>query len=478
MQRKFIDREDELQLLEQRWRSERAELVIVYGRRRIGKTFVLRHFAESVPTVYYPAARLPEAQQLAELGVLFGRHLDDPVLEENGFASWDQLLGVLARLQHRLLLVLDEYPYLVESQPGLSSMMQRAWDHQLADRDLMIVLCGSSVAMMEQEALNVTSPLYGRRTGSLRLDPMDPMEAAGFVPGWSDDDLVRAYAAFGGVPHYLAQIDPRRCVAENLLDLVIRRGAPFRDEVEYLLRQELTQARVYYGILAAIAAGRRKMAEIANATGLVPTSLSRYLGVLQSLGLVEREVPATEHRPEKSKKGLYRITDPLTAFWFRHVLPNRSLLEAGRTEEASATIMESFERSVPEVYEEICRTLVRRGALDAATGNRWSRVGRWWDRQAEIDVLAFSDQTDRLLVGEAKWSGKKVGLDIVERLESSAQRLPDDLVRRPMTKVLFSRSGFTDRLAELARESNDLLLISGLPRSRECPSPRPGGRPV
>ena len=458
----FHNRRRELQLLESRWVSGRAELIVVSGRRRIGKTYLLRRFSETVPAVYYPAARLPEAQQLRELGDLFGRFLQDELLRENGFASWDQLLRLLARLPDRVLVVLDEYPYLVESNPGLSSLVQRAWDQELSRSDVMLVLCGSSVAMMEQETLDATAPLHGRRTGHLRLDPMTVAEAAEFLPGWCDDDLVRAYAVFGGVPHYLAQMDPVASLESNVLELVLRMGAPLRDEVDFLLRQELSQARVYLGILASIAAGRRKMAELANATGLPATTVSRYLGTLQRLGLVEREVPVTEARPEKSKRGLYRILDPFIEFWLRHVLPHRGLLEAGREQEALSSIMASFERSVPATYEEICRSIVRRGLLDEVTGHRWARVGRWWSRLAEIDLLGFSADSEHLLVGEANWSARAVGAEFLEHLQASVQQLPKDLSQQSIQWALFSRSGFTDHVRRAAVSRDDLTLITGL----------------
>ena len=458
----FHDRTRELDALLDHWSSGRAELLVVYGRRRIGKTYLLRRFSGTRPAVYYTAARLPETQQLREIGVLFGDHLDDDLLRENGFRDWDQLLRLLGRLEDRILLVLDEYPYLVESSPGLSSRLQRAWDERLLKTEHMIVLCGSSVGMMKRETMDAAAPLHGRRTGHLKLEPMAAPDAAAFVPRWGEDDVVRAYAAFGGVPHYLAMLDDSESLADNIERTMIRLGAPLRDEVEFLLRQELNEPRVYFGVLAAIAAGRRKMSEIVNTTGMPHGSISKYLAVLQHLGIVEREVPVTEARPEKSKKGLYRIVDPFVRLWMRHLLPIRGLLEAGREVEACGLVLEGLERSAPEVYEEICRGLVRSGALDRVTGRRWARAGRWWDRTHEIDVLAFTPDDETILVGEAKWSSRAVGVDILDRLISSADNLPGDLPERPRHLVLFSRSGFTDAVLSRAESDPTLTLVRGL----------------
>lgn len=459
---RFIDRTRELALLDDRWRSKQAELVVLYGRRRIGKTHLLRHFSESVRSVYHAAARLPEAQQLREIGALVGDTLGDDLLRENGFASWEQLFRILAQVEERLVLVLDEYPYLVEGSPGLSSQLQRAWDQSLARSRLMLVLCGSSIGMMEQEILAGSAPLFGRRTAQLRLTALTAADAAGFVPEWGDSDVVQAFTVLGGVPHYLAMLDPAKSLASNLRRILIGLGAPLRDEVEFLLRQELTEPRVYLGVLTAIASGSRKLSEIANATGVVSTSLTRYLAVLQQLGLVEREVPVTETRPEKSKKGLFRILDPFLAFWLRHVLPHRALLESGREHEAVNAVMAAIDLAAPATYEEICRDLVRRGLLDDATGRCWTRVGRWWDRTGEIDLLGFASEGEEILVGEAKWSVRPVGVDVVAHLEKVAGELPGDLAARPRHLVLFSRSGFTAAVRTAADRRGDLHLVEGL----------------
>ena len=458
----FHNRNAELAALRRHWRSDRAELLVVYGRRRIGKTFLLSHFSEDVPSIYYPAARLPEAQQLRELGQLFGAHRGDEILQENGFRDWDQLVRLMGSLDERVLIVLDEYPYLVESSPGLSSRLQRAWDHQLRSSRIMLVLCGSSMAMMEAETLAARAPLHGRRTGQLQVKAMGARESAAFLPGWSADDVVRAYTVFGGVPHYLAQLDPEKSFESNLFETMVQLGAPLRDEVEFLLRQELHEPRIYLGILAAIAAGKRKLSEIVNATGISTGSISKYLAVLQRLGMVEREVPITEPRPEKSKKGLYRITDQFTYFWLRHLHPIRGLLDSGREAEAHETLMNGVDLTAPATYEDICRDLVAGGALDETTGTRWAHVGRWWDRQAEIDVVALDPDRTRLLVGEVKWSTRPVGTDILDHLEQTTTRLPKHIQPLPRHHVLFSRSGFTQSLTNLSRTRSDLTLITNL----------------
>lgn len=514
----FVDREAELAFLRRTWESRGPQLVVLYGRRRTGKTALIRQFARQpgaqsearpgarrragamrhgLPLVHYIAARLPEAQQLAELGQAVGAALGDVILAESGFREWRQLLDLLAT--GRFALALDEFPYLVESNPGVSTLVQRAWDTSLAGSNGWLLLCGSSVAMMERETLDAASPLFGRRTGQLRLEAFGFEAARHFLGGYSFDDAIRAFAILGGIPHYLQLVDPGRPLADNVRSLALDVGAPLADEVEFLLREELVEVRVYYGVLAAIAAGKQKFGEIVNATHLAPNVITKYLAVLQALGLVRREVPASEHAPEKSKRGLYRICDPLVRFSFRHLLPLRALLQSGRTDEALAVVMADVDTMASWAYEEVCRELVASGRLpfeerreaagrgrgeashrrpgvgsrarpgqapDRDPGqivdreprpNEIQRTGRWWTRTDAIDVVAFGAR--RILAGEVKWSRRPVGEDVLRGLEEKVARAG---WTDRATFALFSRSGFTPAVRAAAAARPDLLLVHRL----------------
>jgi len=457
----FVNRARELAFFRTAWERPQAQLLVLYGRRRVGKTALLQRFARNVSTVHYVATRLPEAQQLAELGQALGRAVDDPVLASAGFTSWEQLFLWIEHAPRRVAIILDEYPYLVEANRALSSLWQRAWDSRLAPSNAFVVLCGSSIAMMEKETLNVRSPLYGRRTGQLRLGPLTFQHASELVPEYGFDDRVRTFSVVGGVPYYLRLLDPGRPLLQNIRQSVLETGAPLREEVEFLLRQELREPRVYFAILAAIAAGKRKLSEILNAASLAPASAGKYLGVLQELGLVVREVPVTEKRPDKSKRGLYGIQDSFVRFWFRFVLPQRNLLETGRVGSALATVRKELDHFASETYETICREAVRSGLLDGPPGTPWETVGRWWDRQAEIDVVALDADRSRILLGEVKWSGRPVGTNILADLEQKAA-LFARAHSAPSFLALFSRSGFTPALRRTAETRTDLILIHGL----------------
>jgi hypothetical protein len=459
---RFIDRAAELELLERAWDAPAAQLVVLYGRRRVGKTALLRRFAVGKPALYYMATRLPEAQQLRELGAAVGEFFADPLLRDQGFRDWPQLLAYLARRRERFAFLLDEFPYLVEANPALASLWQKGWDEGLAASSARVVLAGSSIAMMERETLAHRSPLYGRRTGQLKLEPFPFREARRFLPRYGFEDQVRAYAILGGLPFYLARCDDRRPLAENVRRAAFDRGGVLREEVDFLLREELREPRVYFAILQAIALDKRKPAEIANATSLTHGTLSKYLSVLQSLRLVTREVPATEVAPDKSKKGLYRIADPFVRFWFRFVLGQRHLLEMDQVARAARILDAGLDEFVAPVYEEVCRDEVARGVLDAATGAEWTGAGRFWDRNTEVDVVAFAADRGRVLLGECKWSRQPVGTNVLQELEAARFAPGVAAGGRRVTFALFARAGFTPGLRAAVRGRGDVVLVHGL----------------
>ena len=458
----FIDRAPELRFLNQAYEAKSAQLLILYGRRRVGKTALLREFAKSKPAVYYMATRLPDALQLKELGEVVGAFFSDPLLQENGFREWRQVLLYLGRRKESFLFLLDEFPYLVEANPALASLWQKGWDEGLSDSGAKVVLSGSSMAMMERETLAHHSPLYGRRTGQLKLEPFLFREARKFFPRYDLENQIRAYAILGGIPYYLSRFDDGVPLLENVRQQIFSRGAILREEVEFLLREELQEPRVYFAILQALAQGKRKPAEIANATGLAHGTLSKYLSVLQSLGLVTREVPATESAPEKSKKGLYAVADPFVRFWFRYVLAQRNLLEMDQTAKAAQAVAQGLDDFTAPIYETICRDEVNHGLLHDAGKTVWSNARRWWDRTHEVDLLAFSEDRRRVLLGECKWTRKPAGVDILENLEAAFPAVGVSAEGHKPVFAIFSRAGFTPRLITMSKARQDVILVHGL----------------
>jgi len=459
----FADRDGELRWLEQRWTAPGAQLLIVYGKRRVGKTALLKRFITGRPAVYVLADRRPEREQLGEVARRLGAHFGDAFIGRKGFTDWleafeylkTRLSGRQPRRRRRLVLVLDEYPYLVDNNPATSSLFQKGWDETLNRLPLCLVLCGSSMTMMESETLAQRAPLYGRRTGDLLVRPLDFTGLRQFVPKrWSFEQCVQLYAVLGGMPGYLRQFDTADDLTTNVRLRILEPGAFLFREVEFLLKEELREPRNYLAILRAIGQGKRKFGEIVNDTGLEKNVLHKYLHVLEDLQLVRREVPVTEHAPQRSKRSLYGLDDPFVAFWFACVHPYVSDLELGETRPALRRFREILPHLLGRAFERVARETLRR---DRALPFPLHRIGRWWDAQDEIDVVGVNDEANAILFGEVKWSARPLGTDILRRLKEKGARVDWGGPRRREAFALFSRNGFTPELRRLARREGVLL---------------------
>lgn len=460
---RFVDRETELRWLEQRWGARGAQLLIVYGKRRVGKTALLRQFIQGKPAVYMLADRRPEREQLKEVATRLGTQVGDTFIGRKGFENWleafdylkARLAGQAAKRAHKLVLVLDEYPYLVENNPATSSLFQKGWDETLDSLPIYLVLCGFSVAMMESETLAQRAPLYGRRTGDLLVRPLDFSGVQQFLPKrWSFEKRVEIYAVVGGMPGYLHQFDLDAPLEENIREQILTPGAFLFREVDFLLKEELREPRNYLAILRAIGQGKRKFGEITNDTGLAKNVLHKYLHVLESLQLIERDVPITEKAPQRSKRSLYGLQDPFVAFWFECVYPYGSDLELGETRPALRRVHEVLPHLLGRTYERIAREVIRRSD---ALPFPLHRVGRWWDAQDEIDVVGINDAENAILFGEVKWSSKPLGTDIFRKLQAKVARVAWGRKGRREAFALFGRKGFTPEMRKVARQEGILL---------------------
>ena len=450
----FVDRVRELHLLEERYISGKAELFVLYGRRRVGKTELLRAFCEGKPHVFYVADLGTEASTLAEFTRQISQHVFGAGDAISPFATWDAAFEFLAKqaTQERLIVIIDEFTYLIDANDAVPSILQRLWDTHLQHTQLMLVLCGSYVGMMEQHVLAYRAPLYGRRTGQWRLQPLDFWNIHFFLSGYANEDLMRAYAVLGGVPAYLRQFDEKRSLLDNIKHSILTQGSFLYDEPRFLMLQELRDPNRYFSVLEAIAGGKTRMNEIAQASGIANSSITFYLNTLQEMGLIDRSVPVTEMQAHKSKRGIYRLLDNYFRFWFRFVYPNRSLLERGEQGQVRAKVEAELDQFVGPVFEVICQEYIWRRHAAGELGFVPKAVGHWWDGQEEIDVVALGDEI--ILAGECKWTSKPVGINILDSLRNKTQRLS---AKATMQYVLFARSGFTDELRAVAERENITL---------------------
>jgi len=346
----FIGRDDELTFLAELSDGDAPELFVLYGRRRVGKTELLQRFCEGRRALYFQAAQVREKDNLRAFRDALADGLGEPIAAVE-FPDWGTALEfVLERAgEERLVVVIDEFPYLCEANKGLPSILQRFWDGRGKTSRLMIVLCGSQVSFMEDEVLSERSPLFGRRTAQKRLRPLAPADTIGFFPAWEIEDRLLAYAILGGMPAYLRRFDDRRGLRENILREILRPEGYLFEEVQFLLRNELTNPATYNSILSAVARGERKVGDIALTVGVDSTTANKYLTVLRELGLVERSVPITDPNPLKSRRGVYHIADRFLAFHFRHVQPNVTLINAGR---GARVLEQSVEPDFGRLFDE------------------------------------------------------------------------------------------------------------------------------
>ncbi len=450
----FIDREQELNFLEEKWQENKAQFIVLWGKRRVGKTELVKQFIKDKPDVYFLSESTSDKEQLLRFSRALGEFFQEPLLTTRGFTEWEEIVSYVSQKKKRFVLVIDEFPYLMVSNPAISSLFQKAWDEYWSQSEIFLILLGSSISMMENEVLGYRSPLYGRRTGQWRVDPMPFTQVRQFRRDKNFEDILCHFGVAGGIPAYWLQFDPNKSFEENLKEKVLKKGEFLYDEVEFILREELRELRFYFAILQSIAQGKRKLSEIVNATGITLTSANKYLGVLSDLKLVERELPVTEEKPLKSKKGLYRITDKFFQFWFRFVFPRRSDIELGRSNELFLSIKKELPHYLGSVYEKV--------AIDILQNNteRYfipDAIGRWWDKNEEIDIVGINKSSGSILFGEVKWSEKPVGKNIYERLKETAKKVEWEKAKRKEWYCLFSKSGFTDEMVKIAKIENVML---------------------
>ncbi|WP_348611698.1 ATP-binding protein [Halobaculum rarum] len=440
----FYDRDQELDALRTSFESPECGFYVVYGRRRVGKTALLKEFCADRPHIYFLAAQEAEARQREKFIEKIAEHFDDRVPRIGG---WDEAFDYLGEklATEQLVLVIDEFPYLVAENDSLPSYLQSFIDEQLQNTDSMLVLCGSSISTMESDVLGHESPLYGRRTGQIDLQPFSFQQAREVI-GYDIEDAIRSYAVTGGTPMYLTLFDYDLPLGENIRTQMLSPTAVLYNEPEFLLQSELRNPARYMSILEAVATGHTTPNEIAGATGIDSGPLSKYLQTLRRLRLIDRAVPVTASA-KQSKRSRYRVADEFLRFWFRFVEPNRSSIEEAPKVVFDGTIEPTLPDHVAPTFEDVCEEVVwekiRRGELAP-----YSEVGRWWYGEHEIDIVGLAPDDDRILLAECKWTSDPVGHSVASQLREKAPHVRWGPETREEEFALFSKSGFVDGLAD------------------------------
>jgi len=460
---KFINREKELGWLNKQYKraEKEAQLLILYGKRRVGKTELVRHFIRDKKSIYYLANRTTTRTQLQDATNVFASGFGDKHISTAQFADWraffDYIGQKMKQSSKRTILIFDEFPFLVESNSGMSSFFQYAWDMWLKNTKAVVILMGSSISMMYQHALARNAPLYGRRTGQWLLEPFTYDQAKNFYPNQKFERTFPLYAISGGIPAYARVFDGRKTFEQNIQNSILSEGSFLSVEPELLLSDEFIDPRSYLTILKAIGLGRTRFSQILQDTDLQATALPGYLKTLINLRLVKREIPVTEKIPEKSKKGNYSLADAFLRFYFSFIFPHSSLIKSGKHKELfeqhgkllTSLVAKSYEDTTSEFIEKA----IQQGALPP-----FERLGRWWDKNTEIDLVGLNKVENRILFVETKWKKNQLGIGVLQDLRQKSQEVKWGSKNRKEFFALVAKNGFTKNLIKQAQKEGVLLI--------------------
>lgn len=461
--KRFINRQDELKFLESEYQRTGSSLVVVYGRRRVGKTALLTKFLDDKTGIYFLATQEAETENRNTFKSIVAEFMNNSLLK-TAVIEWPEIFKILVDFPQdtKLLIVIDEFQYLGKTNPAFTSVFQKIFDTLLIDKNIMVVLCGSLISMMESQTLAYGSPLYGRRTGQMKLKQIDFSYYEDFFENKSRKDLIECYAVTGGVPKYIEQFqNNNRDIFSAIKEKILDKSSFLYEEPHFLLQNEVSEVGSYFSVIKTIAAGNQKLSKIASALDVKQTGLSKYLKTLSDLDILERQVPVTEEHPDKSKRGLYKIKDNYISFWFRFVYPNLSFLERDREEIVMEKIRRNFiDSHVAYVYEDVCLSTLWQMNSEGRWPFYFNTAGRWWDNQTEIDLVAYDPNDFHMIFGECKYHKQPIDIDVFYDLVKKTESVKWKQNERKNWYVLFSISGFSDQLQLLAKERDDIVLSS------------------
>lgn len=422
----FVGREHELSVMQRLYNRQGFKMVVLYGRRRVGKTSLIEEFTKNKRTLFFTALQQSNLLNLRGFSSAIADFYGQPP-ETTAFATWQQAFDYVAKQEQQsgepMALVFDEFPYAALADASLPSALQIAIDHNFKRTNVMLILSGSNEGFMESKVLGAKSPLFGRRTAQIRLQPFDYLDAAKFLPSTEPAELVNYYATFGGTPYHLSQIDESAGYQTNVIDLCFDKLGSLYEEPMMLLREELREPATYFSVMQAISNGESSPKAIAEHSGVNQDNINLYLRTLSDLGLIEKRVPLGEN-PDRSRRGMYIIKDPFFSYWFRFVGPNMGAVEqnAGASVAHRLAFGEAFTTYAGQQFETICAQWLARANVANALPFLATSFGKWWGtnpakrEQTDIDVIAADAPSKTILLGECKWRNKLNETETIEAL--------------------------------------------------------------
>jgi AAA+ ATPase superfamily predicted ATPase len=456
----FYGRERELNELTKRYKSSNFEFLVIYGRRRVGKTELIKQFISGKKYIFFAGKYESPKDALYRMSQSVMDVFPELKSVINTFEDWDKLFHYIETQSgsERIVLVIDEYPYLASSDKSFSTFLQNRIDHYLKSKNIFLILCGSSIGFMEEEVLGYKSPLYGRRTGQMKIRPFNYYDSKVFFDGLGYEEILKIYGIIGGIPMYLDLFSKYKTVEEGIINLFLNEFGYLHNEASGLVQQELREPGIYNSILTAIATGSSQLNQISTKIGENNAKCSKYLKTLRDLHIVDQELPVGK----KTKKGyIYKISDPMFRFWHRYIPLNLNLLEQGLENVVfQEKVKNDLDRFMGLSFESICKQyLIKMNGFDELPFS-FSKIGSFWGnnpvekKEIEIDIVAEGENC--ILLGECKWRKEKCGLKVLEALENRSGVIAGNRLK---SYFLFSKSGFTEELHSVSISRKDVYLI-------------------
>ena len=455
----MIGRKEELERLESLYLSNRFEFLVMYGRRRVGKTTILQEFAKKRKIIFYSAQEKNDSLNLQDFSKMIQQYFAGQYIAP--FSTWEDAFSYITRnaKDSRVVLIIDEFPFMAGPNPSIKSILQHEIDHHWKDQNLFLILCGSSVSFMVNDIMGYESPLYGRTTSSMEVLPFDYIDGAEFFPDYTKEEKLMAYGILGGIPRYLQAFSPRDSVTLNIERVILSNGAFLNDEPLMLLKMELREPNIYNSILEAVARGYNRLTEIADCIHEEKSKCSKYILTLMAIRLIEKRVPCGEK--ESSRKSIYVLADNFYRFWYRYLFANKSYYDLLGVKDATQEIMEDIPNYMGMAFEEICRQYLIRQAREKRLPFVPAEIGKWWGnnpairKQDDVDLLALNKKKTEGLFCECKYTGRPMPMEEYDDLIMATKAFPEEMKKHLM---FISRNGYTLPVQRRAREEGAILL--------------------
>ena len=431
---KFINRKSEIKALKQAQKSKKAEFFVIYGRRRIGKTELIKEFSKNTKHFYYLAKKQNIEIEIEEFRNKFSEKFNI-YLKENKIEEIFKEILTKINLKEKFVIIIDEFPYWIVKDETITSKFQYIWDELLKNKNIFLILCGSYMSIMEEKVLSKKSPLYGRRTGQLKLEPMRIKYLKNFLPKYKIEELIETYGATGTIPFYLKEMNSSTTFLENINNTFFNKANILNKEAEFILREELREPHTYLNILKSIIDGATKISEIATKSKVDITNIHKYLRILTNLKLIKKIKPINS--APKEKRYIYKVEDNYYRFWLTYIYPYETDIEED-PKSVLKTLGKNYPRYLSPIFEDFCQKIIRK--LNIKINKLGMKTGKWWYKDKEIDIIALNENTKEILFVECKYKHKVNPEPLLKELKEKAEWMDWNKEKRKEYYAIFAKS--------------------------------------